>query len=102
MSHRRLSNWDQTGQRWQSEHDDKGQVTPKPIDHKSPKIQPVKVEIAESKADINFKRQPDHDTFGRSGSMSPATARKRTALMPAIGLFLLAGGAALARRKPKF
>ena len=70
---KRLSNWDQSGQRWQSEGD-KGQVTPKPIE---PKATPQAPKAGESdgKKELSFKRHKDTDTF--NGTKNVATTASR-------------------------
>ena len=69
----RLSNWDQTGQKWQSEQPKgpQGKTTPKPDESQTKPLSLQAVDHKSEKPDlrgndteaVSFKRQPQHDTF---------------------------------------
>lgn len=75
---KKLANWDQTGQKWQTElsDSDKGQVTPKPVDAPNKPQAPNTATTSSRGKEISFKRQKDRDTF--HGATTKTTAPKKS------------------------
>jgi len=104
---RRLSNWDQTGQKWQSEQskDSQAKLTPKSNEPQTKPQVLQTLEPAGKTADlrgkepeaISFKRQIQKDTFNGSTPNIARTKAKphetaKTVLTAAFGLCCLAVG----------
>lgn len=102
---RKLSNWDQSGQKWQSEHstDSPAKVTPKSneMQAKPQVLQAIEPQIEKTDLrgkepnSISFKRQVQQDTF--NGTASVAKKAKpletvRTAVTAAFALGCIAVG----------